>query len=149
MGILSAITKALEGKKTAVRLDDPPAAGSARDAVSSLSSKLREALSIEVRSAVDVYLEAMLPRDALQAGCRILEAALGPPAKPFGAKASFEGEVQALVDSRGGIQKSQALYLRRYEDDRIAFAALWPWSDGRWITEAEARENNPEFFHGR
>ena len=83
---------------------------------------------------MDVYLEAIVSQDALDAGCRILEAVLGPPAKPFGVKASFEGEVQALVDSRGGIQKNQALYLRRYEDDRIAFAALWPWSDGRRVT---------------
>ena len=134
MGILSAIHRVFDGKKTAVRLDDPPAPGLAREAVRSLSAQLRESLSIEVRSAVDVYLEAVVQQDALGAGCRILEAALGPPAKPFGAKASFEAELQERVDSRGGIHKNQALYLRRYEDGRVAFAALWPWSDGRRVT---------------
>ena len=134
MGILSAINRVFDGKKNVVGLDEPPAPGLARATVGAVSSKLRQSLSIEVRKAVDVYLEAVLTLDALDRGCAILEDALGPPAKPFGAKACFTAEVQALVDSRGGIHKNQALYLRRYEDNRIAFAALWPWSDGRRVT---------------
>jgi len=134
MGILSAINKVLDGKKLAVRLNDPPAPGRAPDAVRATSTRLRESLSIEVRKAVDVYLEAVLTSDALDEACRILEDALGPAAKPFGAKATFERALQEQVDSRGGIQKNQALYLRVFEDGRVAFAALWPWSDGRRTT---------------
>lgn len=134
MGILSAIHKVFDGKKNVVGLNDPPGAGGARDAVGAVSLQLRKSLSIEVRSAVDVYLEAVVNMDAIDRGCAILEAEFGPPAKPFGAKPSFVAEVQALVASRGGVHKNQALYLRQYEDGRVAFAALWPWSDGRRVT---------------
>ena len=130
MGILSAIM----GKKTLVELDQAPTPGTARDAFGAVSAQIRESLSIELRSAVDCYLEAIVEAGVLNEACHIIEDALGPAAKPFGVKASFADEVQELVDSRGGIQKNQALFLRKYEDGRIAFAALWPWSNGKRIT---------------
>ncbi len=134
MGILRNLRGALGRKQNAVRLDDPPAPGAASEAVASVSEEIRGSLPIEVRTAIDGYLEAVVTPEALEGCNRVLEAAFGPAVKPFGVKATFERELQAQVDTHGGVEKNQALYLRRYADGRTAFALLWPWSGGQHVT---------------
>ncbi len=135
MGILDGIIKLFGGSRTLVRLDETPAPGTAEAAVQPLITDLRNALSPELRSATTrAYLEAVITRDQLEPCMEILTKTLGSPAKQFDERAAFEKTVRAMVDSRGGIMKDQCLYLRRFEDGRVAFAALWPWSSPNRIT---------------
>ena len=135
MGLLSIVGKVLGGNKEVICLDAPPAAGNASTSVRPLIADLREAPSTEIRgnSTAD-YLEVVLQRERLEEFTRILDAFLGPPAKPFGQRPRFDRPLRQLVESRGGILKGQCLYLRRYEDHHVAFAALWPWGDPETIT---------------
>jgi hypothetical protein len=134
MSVLGAVTRVLARRPKCWQPVEPPAPGAAGDAVAAVSRNLRESCQLEVREAAEAWLEAVVRHDELETCCRALEAAFGPPAKPFGAKVRFDRALQAQIDSRGGIQKNQALYLRRHGDHRVAFAALWPWSDGRRVT---------------
>ena len=135
MGLLSAVIEVFAGNKNAVRLDEPPGTGAAVGAVRSLIARLCQAASAEVRNvSTEDYLEAVIRREQLDECCRILGEALGPPAKPFDQRATFTGPLHNMVQSHGGVQKDQCLHLRRYEDDHVAFAALWPWADPEKIT---------------
>ncbi|MCZ6794924.1 MAG: hypothetical protein O7J95_15070 [Planctomycetota bacterium] len=135
MGILGRVIEMVGGRRTVVRLDEAPASGAAEAAVRPLIAELRRAVSPEIRSAsTKVYLEGVITRDRLASCTEIVSEALGSPAKPFDERAAFDRTVRAMVDSHGGINKDQCLYLRRFEDGRVAFAALWPWSSSNRIT---------------
>ena len=135
MSLFSALSKVLGGNKNLVRLDGTPGAGTAVAAMRLLIADLRQAASREIRSvSTKDYLEAVIRRERLEACSRILGEVFGPPAKPFDQRASFDRPLRRMVESGGGILKNQCLYLRRYEDDRVAFAALWPWADPENIT---------------
>ena len=135
MKVLDTVFTLFGCSRTLLRLDDTPAPGSAETAVMPLIADLRRSVSPEVRSeTTEVYLECVITRNRLEACMEILLRVLGPAAKPFDEKVAFEKTLRAMVDSRGGILKDQCLYLRRYEDDHVAFAALWPWADPESIT---------------
>ncbi|MEE8141866.1 MAG: hypothetical protein V3T77_02080 [Planctomycetota bacterium] len=135
MGVLDKFAKLVGGGRVVVKLDEPPAAGNAGAAVKTLIAELRPTLASQIqKGSTDEVLEAVLTRDQLESCEEILEPVLGEPAKPFGQSPAFDKALITLVDSRGGIRKDQCLYLCRYEDDFVAFAALWPWSGGDNIT---------------
>ena len=136
MGLFDSL-KALVGAGGAkVQLDDePPAPGEAEAAVTALIAEVKQAVELELREGCsDTYLEAVLERAALDACTEVLAKTLGPPKKPFGERPAFDRSLSALIDSKGGIEKGQCLFLRRYADERIAFAAFWPWSSGAEVT---------------
>ena len=135
MGVLNSLMELFGGSRTLVGLDETPAPGAAEAAIRPLIVELRRAVSLEVRSATTkVYLEGVLTRELLDRCTEILSKTFGPPAKPFDQRVAFEKTLRDMVESQGGIMKNQCLYLRRYEDSRIAFAALWPWSTPIEIT---------------
>jgi hypothetical protein len=135
MALVDLLSRFLGRGQPPISLDAPPASGAAREATVPLIRRLREQLPLELRSETTTdYLEGVLPAAALESSRAILEEVLGPPAKPFGARPRFEAALEKLVDSRGGIEKGQCLFLRRFADGRVAFAALWPWSGGERVT---------------
>ena len=132
MGLLSVVAKVL-GDVTC--LDAPPATGNASASVGPLIVDLRKVPSTEIRDGSTAeYLEVVLQRARLEEFTRILDAFFGPPAKPFGQRPRFYRPLRRLVESRGGIMKDQCLYLRHYDDQYVAFAALWPWGNSEKIT---------------
>jgi len=105
--------------------------------VSPLIAALKKTIPLEVRSASasDERLEAVLSRPDLQRCYGLLTEALGPPAKEFSKAATFEPDMQRVVGQLGGIRTDQCLFLKRSEDQRVIYAALWPWaSDATRIT---------------
>lgn len=136
MGLFDSLKALVGGGGARVQLDDePPAPGEADAAVTALIADVKQAIELELREGCsDTYLEAVLKSDALDACSEVLAKAFGPPKKPFGERPAFDRTLSALIQSKGGIEKGQCLFLRQYADERIAFAALWPWSSGAEIT---------------
>lgn len=134
MGVLDSVLKLFGGGREHVSLDSAPAPGAVDAALGPLISGLRRALSAEIRLASEEYLEAVVTRERLESCMEILAQTLGPPVKAFDQPVALEKSLRAMVDSRGGIMKNQCLYVRKYEDGGIAFAALWPWGDGDNVT---------------
>ena len=135
MGLIDSL-KALVGAGGArVQLDEPAAEGSAEAAVAALAVEVKQAIALELREGSSrVALDAVLKTADLEGCTELLTSAFGAPKKPFGARPASDKQLTALIDSQGGIDTGQCLYLRRFADDRIAFAALWPWSNGVQIT---------------
>jgi len=98
--------------------------------VGPLIAALTKTISLEVRSASasDERLEAVLSRPNLQRCYGLLTEALGPPAKEFGKAATFEPDMQRVVEQLGGIRTDQCLFLKPAGAQRVAYAALWPWA---------------------
>lgn len=135
MGILDTLRALVGSDGAEVALDGTEAPGEARAAVADLIGRITTSIRPALRDGcTDDALDAVLDVGRLDACVTALEHALGPPAKPFGRRAVMSGDVAAMVDSRGGIDTDQCLFLRRYSDGRVAFAALWPWRDGRSVT---------------
>ncbi|MEZ6184029.1 MAG: hypothetical protein R3F62_03345 [Planctomycetota bacterium] len=133
MGLFDALRGLVGGAR--VQLDEPDAEGEAAAAVAALIPQLKQALSLELREGcTEAYLEAVLKRPELDACTGALTGALGEPKKPFGERPAFDRALAKLIDSQGGIEAGQCLFLRRFSDGRVAFAALWPWSNGAQIT---------------
>ena len=134
MGVLSAVLEVFSGKSL-IGLDEPPAAGEAHAITSALIADLRTTKPEEIRGeSTHQFLEVVIQRDRLDEYCQILTAAFGEPCKPFGVRAKFARALAESIDAMGGIMKTQCLYLRRFEDDHVAYAALWPWGDPKLIT---------------
>ena len=134
MGVLDGILGFLRGKG-AIALDEAPAAGEACAVLRALIEALREAQPREVRAAsTSEHLDAVIDRTQLEEYCAVLAQTLGEPCKPFGARGKFVHALAKKIDAMGGVERTQCLYLRRFEDDDIAYAALWPWGDSKSIT---------------
>ena len=134
MGVLSAVLEVFISKGL-ITLDEPPASGGANAGTTALIADLRLTQPEEIRrESTSQYLEAVIRRDRLEEYSKILAAVLGEPCKPFGVRAKIAQPLSAKIDSLGGILKKQCLHLRRFEDDRVAYAALWPWDDPNLIT---------------
>ena len=134
MGVLDGILGLFRGKG-AIALDEAPAAGEARAVSRALIAALREAQPREVRAAsTSEYLDAVVDRTRLEEYCEILAQTLGEPCKPFGVRGKFVHALAEKIDAVGGVERNQCLFLRRFEDDDIAYAALWPWGDAKSIT---------------
>ena len=89
----------------------------------------------EIRAeSTDQLLEAVIRGARLDEYTQVLTQALGEPCKPFGLRGEFARPLAQQIDEMGGVSKEQCLFLRRFEDDRIAYAALWPWGDPSSIT---------------
>ncbi len=73
------------------------------------------------------YLEAVVNRSDLELLRSLLGEHLGPPAKEAGTEANLPMEIEGLVDSMGGLRIEQSFFYKKGEDNRILFAALWPW----------------------
>jgi hypothetical protein len=56
----------------------------------------------------------------------LLKRHLGSAAKECGRDANLPKEIEALVDSFGGLRKEQSFFYRE-EGDQVTYAALWPW----------------------
>jgi hypothetical protein len=136
MGILKAVGRALGVSKVTVSRSGIGCSGTATEVIPPLIVAISALGPRETRRvSTEQYFEGVITKERLGEFTALLEEAFGAPAKPFGSRGDFEGDLEALVDSRGGIDKGQCLYIRSYEDDgRVAFAALWPWSDGHSIT---------------
>ena len=134
MTVLNTILGALRGTGP-VSLDEAPAAGEAQAATSALITDLRATQPKEIRGESSAqYLEAVIHGDRLEEYSEILTQAFGEPCKPFGVRAEFTASLAKRIDAMGGIMKTQCLYLRRYADNRIAYAAFWPWGNPSSIT---------------
>ena len=94
-----------------------------------LIEALRESLRMEIRpnSQGLEYLEAVVTKSDLELLGSLLREHLGPPAKEAGTEANLPNEIEGLVDSMGGLRIEQSFYYKKGEDNRILFAALWPW----------------------
>ena len=103
-----------------------------------LIGALKQAIHfIEIRndSLIREYLEAVLPRQDLDACCALLQQYLGPAIKNFGESAQLESVLAQAVETLGGIRPEQCLFVERHAAQRAAYAALWPWaSDAAKIT---------------
>jgi len=99
--------------------------------VAQLATKLKGAVQfLKVRTlptATD-YFEAVLGRSDLQRCAALLVEALGPPAKDFDQAAAFEPKIRKAIDTIGGIQHDQCLFLNHEDPTRLGYAALWPWA---------------------
>ena len=135
MRVFSAVLEVFS-RRGPIDLDEPPAAGEAHAITSALIADLRRTTPPKQvrRESTRQYLEAVIQRDHLEEYCQILTAAFGEPCKPFGVRARFSRPLEERIAALGGIMKKQCLYLRRFEDDRVAYAALWPWDDPNSIT---------------
>jgi hypothetical protein len=122
-------------RKEIIALDEAPAAGEARAGLHALMAALAETQLREVRAASSSeYLEAVIDRTRLEEHAEVLAGTLGKPCKPFGARVKFVRALAENIDAFGGVGRTQCLYLRRFEDDYIVYAALWPWDDPESIT---------------
>jgi hypothetical protein len=94
-----------------------------------LIGTLKRTIPMEIRTAPDsgAYLEGVLVRENLKPCVDLLHQSLGPPAKPFGEQARFDGEMQRVVDRLGGVWVTQCLFLKPIASQQVAYAALWPW----------------------
>ena len=136
MGILDTI-RSLAGTRgrTVTLVADEVAAGEAGAGVTALIAAVKASIGLRLRDCcTDTYLEAVLELSQRDSCVALLSRVLGEPSKPFGERAVFEDQVDAMVASRGGIDTNQCLFLRRYSDGRVVFAALWPWSNGVTVT---------------
>ena len=133
--MLGSLIKNLFGPTKVVELRDPPAAG---EALSSLRQAIREVQVLqpqEIRpESDDDCLDAVILRERLEEYETMLQGLFGKPAKDFDEKCRFADDLDEKVDSIGGIDKGQCLYLRGFEDDHVLYAALWPWGDPDKIT---------------
>ena len=135
MGLLDTLIQICGLRRTAVTLDGPAAPGTAEAAVQRLIARLRQLPNSEIREdSTHIYLEMVITGHQLDNYATVLTEVLGPPVKPFGESVSLEKPLRAMVDSQGGIRRDQCLYLKHYQDQFVAFAALWPWSGGNPLT---------------
>ncbi len=98
--------------------------------------EIRDNVRMEVRpnSTSSEYLEAVIGKSNLELLQTVITKHLGRAAKEPGEEAEFSEEVKKVVDSLGGLRMEQSFFYRR-EDNRVVFAALWPWqSDPERIT---------------
>ena len=95
--------------------------------------EIKKTFTMQIRpnSFGSEYLEAVTRKDDLESLKSILIKYLGPAAKGQGKGANFSVEIQNLVDSMGGLRIEQSFFYRQ-EDNKVVYAALWPW------------ESNPE-----
>lgn len=91
--------------------------------------ELRGSLRMEIRpnSQGFEYLEAVVNKSDLELLRSLLREHLGPPAKEAGTEANLPTEIEGLVDSMGGLRIEQSFFYKKGDDNRILFAALWPW----------------------
>jgi hypothetical protein len=96
--------------------------------VMNMIMEIRENLTMEVRSNSrgSEYLEAVIKGSDLELLQSIITKHLGSAAKGPGEEVNFSGEVKKVVDSLGGLRIGQSFFCR-LEDNRVVFAALWPW----------------------
>lgn len=96
--------------------------------------EIRERLRMEIRpnSQGFEYLEAVVRKSDLELLSSLLIKHLGPAVKEAGTEVNLPIEIERLVDSMGGLRIGQSFYYRKGDDDKILFAAVWPW------------ESNPE-----
>jgi len=133
--MLGALIKSLFGPARIVEIEGPDAPGEAGSALPSLIREIQVLGPDQIRpESREDYLDAVLLREGLEAYEVQLEGVFGKPAKPFDEKGKFVGDLDEMVDSIGGIDKDQCLYLRRFEDGKVLYAALWPWEDPENVT---------------
>ena len=92
-------------------------------------AELRETLPMEIRPASEgvEYLEAVIQRKDLEQLMTVLAKHVGPAVKEPRGEAHFPTEIEGLVDSLGGLRLEQSFFYRREGDEKILYAALWPW----------------------
>ena len=135
MGMLETLRSIVGGGASPVRLDAPALPGEAHTAMIALIADVKASIAPSLRdSCTDNYLEAVLELPQRDPTVALLTRVLGEPSKPFGKRAAFADDLSAMIESRGGIDTNQCLFLQRYTDGRVAFAALWPWSNGVTLT---------------
>ena len=114
----------------------PHKVASKKDAASvmDLIIEIRENLKMEIRpnSIGSGYLEAVIRKSDLELLESLLTRHLGPAAKEPGKESNFSVEIRRLVDSMGGLRIEQSFFYNQVDDNKIVYAAIWPW------------ESNPE-----
>ena len=104
--------------------------------VTDMLKEISEEVRMEVRpnSKGSEYLEAVVKKSNLELLQSILIRHLGSPGKGPGEEAHFSEEIRGVVDSLGGLRNEQSFFYRQ-EDNKVAYAVLWPWeSDPDRIT---------------
>ena len=133
--MLGSLIKSLFGPTPLVELNGLCATGEALPALQQMIREVQVLEPKEIRPESGAeFLDVVILRESLEDYETILQGLFGNPAKPFDEKCRFPDDLDTMVDSIGGIDKDQCLYLRRFEDDRILYAALWPWGDPEKIT---------------
>ena len=133
MGLIDTVT-AWIGNQPTITLEQEPARGTGDAALRALIAELREAIPMQRRGGGTRTLDCVLAAKVLEDCGDILVQTFGEPVKSFGQRVKFAPELRERIDSKGGIAKNQCLFLRRFEDGRIAFAALWPWAGCEDVT---------------
>lgn len=64
----------------------------------------------------------------------VVEAAVGPAAKPANAAIPAELRQHPLLDAIGGIRGNQTLYLKELGEGLCLYVAYWPWGGGGRFT---------------
>lgn len=85
----------------------------------------------EERAGTPDYDERVIDKDDVSRWSSVLTAVLGAPVKPAGVIPTEEH--LSVTENYGGIQKSQTLYWKEFEDVCVA-AMFWPWGDGKHVT---------------
>jgi len=133
--MLGSLIKSLFGPTRIVQLEEPRAVGAAVPALQQLIREIGVLKPKEIRpESSEDNLDAVILRERLEEYETMLQGVFGKPAKAFDEKCRFAEALDDKIDSIGGIDKGQCLYLRCFEDDCILYAALWPWGDPDKIT---------------
>ncbi len=135
MWMMDSLKTLVDGAATRVTLFDPAAGGKSTAVVSTLVTSILGEFDVKLRHGCSAeYLHGIISSDDLESCSEMLARVFGLPRKPFGCRPMLDEPMQRMVDSHDGIHADQCLYLRRYNDGRVAFAALWPWSNGVLVT---------------
>jgi len=84
----------------------------------------------EIRVDDGDLFEAVILNTSLDGLTKSLEGTFGKAKYPAGA---LPVEVEAKIETYGGIRGNQVLYFMKREDCYL-FVMLWPWQDGQHIT---------------
>jgi hypothetical protein len=98
--------------------------------------EIKETVSMEMRSNSrgSEYLEAVINTKDIELLNSLLKRYFGSAAKERGKEADLPKEIEAFVDSLGGLRKEQSFFYRQ-DGHQVSYAALWPWeSDPTKIT---------------
>ncbi len=132
MGLMDAMAGLLD-RRPRVTLDDA-APGAALSTVAKWIGEISKAGIVSRRVDAKTYLEGTVSCAKLDTMIELLDQRFGLPTKPFRKSVRLGQPLGSFVDSCGGIARNQCLYLRRFEDNYVAYAALWPWSNGETVT---------------
>jgi hypothetical protein len=108
--------------------------------VMTLIKEILENLRMEIRpnSRGLEYLEGVIRKNDLELLKSLLAKHLGPAAKEPETEVNFPKEIQRLVDSIGGLRIEQSFFYRQEANNKVLYAALWPWESDTEKTTLKA-----------